>query len=152
MKKIILSLVAVAIVSATSFGQQTTTAPAKTPAAAPDKSPKSAEQRTDRFMLKATMEYGLTEEQKPQVKAIILTREIQRDELRKQNPGNNEAFQSAFKKVNSETDREIKALLTPAQIEHQKQFREEQRQRNKDNAAKKASGETPPPPAAPATK
>ena len=139
MKKIILSLVAVAIAFATTNAQDKKAPTQKTP-----------EQRTERFMTKLTEEYALTEEQKPKVKDLILKREQSRDELRKKYADDNNSFATEFKKANAEADKNVKALLTPEQIEHQKQYIEEARKRNKENAERRKLNPPPAPPVAPA--
>ncbi len=124
MKKIIISLVLATIVVA-SINAQEQKRPSMTP-----------EQRAERYFNKISEELALTSQQKASVKALILAREIQRDELRKQTPNDNAAFMSAFKKVNAQTEKDIKALLTPEQIEKQKQAREATLKRNKENKVK----------------
>jgi len=140
MKKIILSLVAVAIAFATTNAQDKKAPTQKTP-----------EQRTERFMKKLTEEYVLTDAQKPKVQEVILKREQSRDELRKKYAEDNNSFATEFKKANAEADKNVKALLTPEQIEHQKQYLEETRKRNKENAERRKLNPPPAPPVAPAT-
>ncbi len=150
-----LSLVAVAIMFATSNAQDK-----KAPAQ------KSPEQRAERYLQRLNEEYVLTEAQKPKVKEFILKREEARDELRKKYADDNNAYATEFKKANAEADKGIKELLTPEQIEHQKQYIKEVREKNKENAEKrktapsapanspankeeKAPAKTPPPPSSP---
>jgi len=170
MKKIMLSMVAVAIAFSTSHAQESKqTAPAtQKPAAAPQKAepqkgapdkaapekkaptPPNAEKRTERYMAKLSEQYALTEEQKPKVNAIVLKREQTRDELRTKFADDNKAFNEANRKLMTDAEKEIKALVTPEQMENKKKYDEAQRQRNKEAAEKRAKQNPPPaPPAAP---
>ena len=130
MKKLILSLVAVAIVSASGMAQEKQK-PMKTP-----------EEKAARQVDKMDRELTLTADQKAKIKEIILKRDLAREDLFKKYPEKNDAFREENKKLNNESEKEIKAILTPEQIEKQKQIREQ--------GKNKAGGENAPPPPPPA--
>ena len=140
MKKVILSVVVAAIVSANSVAQDQAR-PMKTP-----------EDRTERQVEKLNKDLSLTDEQKPKIKEIVLKREQAREELIKKYPEKNEAFREENRKLNAQSDEQIRALLTKEQLEKRKQFREDAMEKNKGNAPQKEGSTPPPAPPAPQPK
>ncbi len=131
MKKIILSFFAVAIVATVSIAQGKA------------KPMKTQEERAERQVERMDKDLTLTAEQKTKIKEIMVKRDQAREDLINKYPEKNDAFKEENRKLNYESDKEIKAVLTKEQIEKQKQLREEAKEkRNKGN-------ENPPAPPAP---
>jgi len=133
MKKLILSVFVAAIVSANSFAQD------------PARPMKTPEDRTERQVEKMNKDLSLTDEQKPKIKEIVLKREQAREELMKKYPEKNEAFREENKKLNAQSDEQIRAILTKEQLEKRKQFREDGMEKNKAGKTPQKEGSTPPP-------
>ena len=129
MKKLILSLVAVAIISAGSIAQEKAK-PMKTP-----------EQRAARQVDRMDKDLTLTAEQKTKITEILVKRDQAREDLIKKYPEKNDAFKQENGKLSAEADKEIRAVLTKEQIEKQKQLRDEAREKHK-----KATETAPPAP------
>ena len=94
---------------------------------------KSPDQRTDKIVERLNSEVSLTDEQKPKIKEIIEKREQARADIMKQYPDKNDAYKDAVKKLMVQSEKEIKAILTPEQIAKQKQAREQAREKRKEN-------------------
>lgn len=131
MKKAILILFALAIAVVNTNAQDAKAA----------KKPKTAEQRTEKVMTKLNEKLSLTDTQKPKVKEIILKREQQQEANRKQFEKDQAALKEANKKVRKSSDEELKAALTPEQIEKLKQHRAEMREKHKAKKGAAANSE-----------
>ena len=118
MKKNILILFALAIAVANSNAQEAKTL-------------KTADQRTEKIMTKLTEKLSLNETQKPKDKEIILKHQQQQETNRKQFEKDPTALKEANKKVRKASDEELKAVLTPEQLEKLKQHRAEMREKRK---------------------
>ena len=154
MKKISVSILAVAFTCVSAFAQTKPSSTPPPPPPASNHSAMTAEQRTESAVTRMNKELTLTEDQKPKVKAAILKREKGRDEAREKNKEDKKAFMMAMKKCNEDYDKEINAILTQAQKDKQKQLQDdrmakakERQKETKDKQGKTDGVPTPPPPA-----
>ncbi len=120
MKKIILISFAAALVCANSFSQEKKAGP------------KTAEQRSDQMFAKLDNELSFNNDQKVKVKEVILKREQQRDELRKQFKNSHDEFKTANRKNMKESNDALKAMLTSDQKAKLKEYRKAARQERKN--------------------
>ena len=140
MKKLILSLVAAAMVATGANAQENKQAvkPAQEkPAQEQAKPGKTPADRMERQIERMDKEMGLSPEQKAKIKEIMTKRDQSRDELMKKYPDrNSEDFKKESRILVMESEKQIKAVFTPEQIEKQKKARDEPRERNKETREK----------------
>ncbi len=131
MKKTILMLFAVAIASVNLLAQE------QQESNAPKKSP---EERADNMTKRMTKELGLNPDQQTKMKALILSREQEREQKSK-----------GAKPDKEKREAEMKAILTPEQFQKLQQIREEEKDKRHERRPSGSNG-TPPPPSAPPQK
>jgi hypothetical protein len=109
MKKIMLTVVAVAIASMSMFAQKSKP-PRKTP-----------EERTEKIVVKMKSDLALSDDQVLKLKPVILKREQQREELYTKM----DTVKSHTKAIMKNAEEDFKKILTPEQLEKLKQERKE---------------------------
>jgi membrane-bound lytic murein transglycosylase len=109
MKKIMFSVVVIAIASVSMFAQ-TSKPPRKTP-----------EERTEKIVVKMKSDLALSDDQVLKLKPVILKREQQREDLYTKM----DTVKSHSKKIMQDAEQDFKKILTPDQLEKLKQERKE---------------------------
>ena len=128
MKKILLTIIALAVAGSSLFAQQ--------------KQKKTAEERTEKIYAKMDEVVELREDQKLKVKDIILVREQARDKDKKELSANKEELKKVSHLKNVERDENLKANLSPEQYAKLVAYRDEQKkQRHMKKEAKPATEE-----------
>ncbi|HEX8516709.1 MAG TPA: hypothetical protein VF868_10955 [Bacteroidia bacterium] len=126
MKKLMMILFAVAMTTATAIAQETKQPPAK----------KTPEERAEMATARMTKTLALNEEQQQKVKALILKREKDRENMQ-------EKARDTRQKVEAEMEADLQKILNAEQFEKFKKKKEEMKSRRKDAPARK---EAMPPP------
>lgn len=114
MKKIMLTVVVVAIASLSVFAQKEKQ-PRKTP-----------EERTEKIVVKMKNDLALTDEQVSKLKPVVLKREQQKDDLYTKM----DTVKNHTRKVMKDAEEEFKKILTPEQLEKLKQERKEMHEKH----------------------
>lgn len=114
MKKIMLTVIVVAIASVSLFAQ-TSKAPRKTP-----------EERAEKIVVKMKSDLALSDEQVVKLKPVILKREQQREELHTKM----DTVKSHTRKIMKDAEEDLKKILTPEQLEKLKQERKEMHEKH----------------------
>jgi hypothetical protein len=109
MKKIMLTVIAVAIASISTFAQKSKP-PRKTPG-----------ERTERIVVKMKTDLALSDDQVLKLKPVILKREQQRDELYTKM----DTVKTHTRKIMKDAEEDFKKILTTEQLEKLKQERKE---------------------------
>jgi Spy/CpxP family protein refolding chaperone len=127
MKKLILSMLAAMIASASLLAQE--------PMPEPQKPQKSPQERADNMTNRMAKELGLTADQKEKVHAIILKREIERDKAIDE-----------MKKDREAVEAELKTILNAEQFKKFEEKKKEIVEKRKENRKERLENAPPPPP------
>jgi hypothetical protein len=141
MKKIIISLFAVAIASANVVAQEPP--PGKG-------TKKTAEERAENMTARLTKELDLNADQAAKAKAIILKREQDRDKLQEQMKGEREKMEEQMKKDHEKVKAEFKEFLSSEQYKKfeakDEEMRKKHEERRQQQQQQRKSGQGPPKP------
>ncbi len=102
-----------------------------------EKTKPTAEERTEKYVLKMQQQIGLDDAQKQKVYDIRLEKVKKIKEIRTANAGDAEAMKTAAKPIVKEYNTELKAILNEGQLEKWKVFRKGEKDRMKANIEKR---------------